>query len=136
MIYEYDLTVAAASTPAAPSTARLSLSHGIIHRLEVSYPPGCHNLVSVVLRRGVHQVWPTNPGGALRADAYTIALPVWEPLEEAPYELQVDGWAPLATYDHIITVRLGILPREVLAPTDKSAPLLQRLSNLIFGRGS
>lgn len=134
MIYTYDLVVPANTLESAPVSQVMHLTAGVVHKLEVFFAAGCHHMVKVVIRDGLHQVWPTNPDAQLKANDHTISYPVWYDLAEAPYELVAYGWSPDTTYDHTITIRLGIDRREVLLPGERSAGILDRLGALIFGR--
>ena len=136
MIYEYDLTVPANTPAADPVSVDMALSPGIIHRLEVSWPAGCNNMVHIAVKRGLHQVWPTNPDGTLKGNMYTLSIPVWYELEDYPANLEAYGWSPGASYNHTVTIRLAIERREILQPADASLPILQKLSRWFFGRSS
>lgn len=134
MIYAYDLVVPANTLASAPVEQRMKLTAGIVHKLEVFFPAGLHHMVLVVIRDGLHQVWPTNPEHQLKANDYTISFPVWYELSEAPYELVAYGWSPGTTYAHTIIIRLGLERRETLHPAEPGRGLLQRLGQLISGR--
>lgn len=133
MLYEYDLVVPAHTPATAPVNTEMVLTQGIIHRLEVTFPAGCGNEVHVVIRRAVHQVWPTNPGGTMKGNFWTISVPVWYEMEEAPYRLHAYGWSPGANFPHTITIRLGLERRELLMPPREELAILRRLGGLIFG---
>lgn len=134
MIFEYDLTVPASTSESSPVSVEMDLAYGVVHRLEVFFPPGCHNLVKVIIRRGVHQVWPTNPDGRLKADAFTISYPVWHEMFDRPYRLIADGWSDDTVYPHSITVRLGMQRPELLTPVSKVKTVLGRLSEMAKGK--
>jgi hypothetical protein len=134
MIYEYNLTIPANTPASDPAYLEMPLGPGIIHKLEVEFPLGCNKAVLVALLRGLHQIWPTNPDGALSANAYTISYPEYQPLEEAPFQVEAYGWSPGTAYSHTITIRIGVLPREVLEPGREALHFMGRLKNLIFGR--
>lgn len=134
MIYEYDLVVPANTLAATPVSVDMKLSHGIVHKLEVSFPPGCNNAVKVVINRALHQVWPTNPDGQVKANGYTVSFPVWYELEEAPYVLTAWAWSPGTTYSHTVTIRMGIQRREVLHPPREEVGIIRKLGELILGR--
>lgn len=134
MIFESDLTVSANTQQASPAELEMDLTHGIIHRLEVWFPPGCRGQVKVVISRNGHQLWPTNADGQLKADAFTISFPVWYELEDRPYKVWVRAWSPGTSYDHNITIRLGVQRREILMPPRAEVGILRRLERLIFGR--
>lgn len=134
MIFEYDLTISAATTRRSPVTQDLQLARGIIHKVEVIFPPGCHHQVFVVIRRGLNQVFPTNPDNQFKGDFFPVSYPVWYPMEAGPFRLKAYGWAPDTTYDHAVIIRLGLLPREVLEPGREAVGILSKLRDLIFGR--
>lgn len=133
MIYEFDLAVPANTLASAPVALDMHLTHGIIHKVEVSFAFGCNNLVLVAINDALHQAFPSNPDGQLRGNGWTISMSTWYELEAAPYELTAKGWSPGTAYQHTITIRIGILPREILQPPAESAGFLRRLESLLFG---
>ncbi len=131
MYYDFAITVTAGKTEAAPKEQVLKLTHGIIHRIEIGFPPGCHNLVKVKLLHEEHQYLPTNPDGYFAADGYNIPIEDYFELYTEPYSLKFIGYAPDTTYDHEIHVRIGILPQEILSPTETVSGLLKKFLKLI-----
>ena len=65
------------------------------------------------------------------AEGYTIPIDDYFPLDAAPYSLKAVGWAPDAEYDHTITVRIGILPEEILSPLFGLGASLKKFFNLV-----
>lgn len=135
MIFEYDVPVPANTLANSPVVVQMRLARGIIHKIEIDYPAGCNNMVLVTLRRGLHQVSPTNPDGQHKSNFHTVSFPTWYELLEAPYKVECYAWSPGTSYNHAITVRIGVLSKEVLAPEDRTTPLLQRLTKWL-GIGS
>ena len=135
MIFELDLVVPANTLATAPVRLDMLLDHGIVHRVEVGFPFGCNGKVLVVIRRALHQVWPTNPEGRLKANGFTISFPAWEELLAEPYQLEAYGWSPGTTYAHTIQIRLGVLPLEVLQPGREQGGVIRRLGEPLLGRG-
>jgi len=131
VFYDFSFTVPANTTKASPYQEHIKLTHGIIHRVELGFPGGCAGEVHCVIKRGLHQVWPTNPDGSLNADKFTIVFNEFYPLLHRPYILTLQGWSPGTTYPHTIELRFGILPPEVLMPEETFIQafkkLLQRL---------
>jgi hypothetical protein len=109
MFYDYAVTIPAGTAEASPINQDLVLAKGVIHRVEVEFYPGPRRNVSLVIMRGDHQLWPTNPSGVFSTDAYTIAFDEYLELKDQPLTLRAVGWSPNATYDHVVTVRIGIL---------------------------
>lgn len=133
MIYEYDLTIPANTLVSAPVRQIMLIDRGIIHKVEVEFPGGSNKAVLVTIRDALHQVYPTNPDGQLKANNFTISGSEWLEVEEPPYQLEAYGWSPGTTYQHVITIRLYQLPREVLEPGRDAMNFLGRLRGLLFG---
>ncbi len=109
MFYDFAITVSANTAKAAPTTQELKLTHGVIHRVEVEFPAGCAGLVHCGLLQGIHQLWPTNPDGSFASDDYVIAIYEDYELATEPYVVKFVGWNLDDTYDHTVTVRIGVL---------------------------
>lgn len=109
MFYDFALTVTADTKEATPVTEELDLCYGIIHRVEVGFPAGCHGMVKIKIFRNEHQAFPTNPDGYLAADKYTIGIDESFDLTVEPFKLKVVGYSPDTIFDHAITIRIGIL---------------------------
>lgn len=133
MFYDYSLTIPANTTEASPTEQEINLTHGVIHRLEVEFPPGCAGLAHLVIDRFGHQLWPTNPESSFASDAHIIGFNEYHELFESPYELRLRGWNEDDSYPHEITVRIGILPEKVLAPGKEELGIIQKLGRFFLG---
>lgn len=133
MYYDAKITIPANTPQNSPVIERLKLTKGIIHRAEVEFPEGCAGLAHVTICQAIHQVFPTNPDGDFNSDNFVIAWNDFLSLEVEPYEVQLLGWNEDDTYEHTITVRIGILPREILQPPAAEAGMIQRIYRLVFG---
>ncbi|KKN37951.1 hypothetical protein LCGC14_0758380 [marine sediment metagenome] len=109
MYYTFAITIPARTSLAAPVVETLRLTKGIIHRVEVEFYPGPRRYAWVKIFRGGHQLWPTNPPGSFRTDAYTIAFDEYYEIKTAPTALVVKGYSPDADYSHVVTIRIGLL---------------------------
>lgn len=109
MFYDFAITIPAGRGEDNPVEEILELNEGIIHRVAVEFYPGPRRYVWVKIFRHEHQVWPTNPDGSFRTDAYTIAFDEYYELKGRPTQLLVRGYSPDADYSHVVTVRIGIL---------------------------
>lgn len=116
MFYDFSFTIPANTLASAPETLDLKLTHGIIHRVEILFPGGCHSEVYLVIKEALHQRWPTNPDGSFNGDNFPIAFNEHLEFTRRPYILTLVGWSPGTTYPHTIEVRIGILPARVLRP--------------------
>lgn len=117
MFYRYHLTVPPGTTQAAPVTRTMYLCHGIIHQVEIAFPPGCAALIHVAVFRYEHQAWPTNPDGEFAWDDYTIIIRQEHfGLVTRPYTLSLRAWSEDTTYSHTIVCRIGIRLPELHRP--------------------
>ena len=116
MFYRFTLTVPANTPESDPVRMTLPLTHGIIHRVEIGFPPGLAGLVHVAIYRFEHQLWPSNPGEWFAWDGYNIAFNEDYWLIEKPFELEVRGWSEDDTFDQPVIIRIGIrsAPRPML----------------------
>ena len=117
MFYRYSLTVPASTPATAPVILTCALTHGIVHQVEVAFPPGCAALVHVSLWRYEHQVWPTNPDESFAWDNYTIVITNEAfGITEVPYELSLRAWSEDTAYPHTIVCRVGVKLPELHRP--------------------
>ena len=125
MLYEHDITVTAGTAETAKIKTSKKLCNGVIHRLGVYMPPGCSNMVKCSIHAGLHQIFPTNPDGCIKADGYEVTGTVFEYLNTEPYTVDIYTWSPDTAHNHTITVRLWILRLWQLLPySDKMYQLM------------
>ena len=80
-------------------------------RFQQFHPP-----VGVRILREEHQLYPTNPDNDLKADGRAIIFDDHEEVTDEPYYLKIRAYSPTANYEHVVYVRIGILPSEVVVP--------------------
>lgn len=109
MFYAYTLEVPPSTLKTAPVVTTMYLTAGIVHQVELSFPPGCAALVHAVIYHFEHQVWPTNPEGDFAWDDYTIVLPRQEyRMASPPYDLSLRAWSEDDFFLHTLTCRLAV----------------------------
>jgi len=116
MIYRFGITTTTAYTKENPLITPLLLTRGVVHQLDVVFPPGPRGTLHLTINDALHQVWPTNPDEEFASDADKISYREHYELEAEPYDLQAYTWLEDATYQHSCIVRIGILPRRILTP--------------------
>lgn len=133
MIYSYAITIPANTSEADPVEQEIRLTAGLISHVEVEFPAGCAGLVHLrVMREGGH-LWPTNPEGNLASDDYVIPWDEHIELTSSPYRLQAVAWSDDDTYSHTLTLRINMLPLEVVERARTTQSIIGRLGALIFG---
>ncbi len=131
MYYDYAIVVPANTLAAAPVVERLKLTKGVIHRIEVGFPAGCQGMVYLALGNEGAQLWPLTRGCAFNAEDYNIPIDERYELAAAPFELEARAWSPGTSYQHTITVRVGVLSKETFEPSAKTLGGLDKLLQLI-----
>jgi len=132
--YVFNVSVPPNTAETRPVVVNAKLNPGIIHRVSILFPPGPAALTHLQIRRGNHQVWPSNPDSDFASDDEVIS---WEdnyPLDDEPLILQLVAWNQDDTYPHTITVRFGLLPREQAPTSGILGQVLARLGGFIPGR--
>lgn len=114
MLFVANITVAKSTTEASPKSQVLKIAHGIISWVSVSFPPGCVGLAHCVILHHEHQVWPSTENMSLAGDTFPIEWNEYYESYQPPYELKVKAWNEDDTYQHIITVRIAVLPRKAI----------------------
>jgi hypothetical protein len=135
MYYDYAIKITHGTTEAAPLTQELHVTQGIIHRVEVSFPYGCAGLAHCQIRHREQTFLPTNPEGSFAADGYVIPIDEYFALTVEPYTLKAVLWNLDDTYDHTITIRVGILAQDVISPFFGLGNMLRKFLKLV-GLGS
>ncbi len=111
MLFDFDLTIPAATPANAPAIAKARLTYGTLSQVRVVFPPGPATLVHVVVRDRLFQVVPANPEGSLNFDDNFILSTMEYDIRDAPFELDMIGWSPDAVFDHIITFQFDMQPK-------------------------
>ena len=131
MFYDFAITVPKSKTEADPTWQTMKLTKGVVHRVEVQFPIGCRALAHCQIYHGGHQFLPTNPDGNFASDGYVIPIDEHYELKAAPYTLRAKCWNEDDTYQHIITVRVGVLAKEVISPMAGVGGLLKKFLGLV-----
>jgi hypothetical protein len=113
LLFAWDITVPALTLATAPLTQTLKLSYGIITKIDIKFPAGCHGLVNIRLLHEESPLIPNNKDTWLTGDNETVAIPEYFELTTTPYALKFVGISPGTAYAHTISVRITILPKTV-----------------------
>ena len=116
MFYNFSLSAFPGEGLTTGNKTTLKLTHGIIHKVDIVFPPGPQGLFLLFIFDNTHQVFPTNPGGYFSGDDEIISWREHLPLLYDPFELYAYYYNFDDTFAHTVTLRIGILPVKVLAP--------------------
>ena len=128
-MYAYSLTIPAATPSSSPLEQRVKISAGVLSRILVTFPPGCVNLVHVVVYYQAHQVEPWNRDGDLHSDDYTFDLGCQHQVLEPDTELTLRGWSDDDTWPHTIDFVFDV----ATPPSVTTESLLQTLNDALVG---
>ena len=93
----------------SPKKTVLKLDYGTIHQLDIEFPSGCSSLVGVQIKKGLHQVYPSNANGYFTGDDTKISFRENYLLTSAPFVLDIWTWNDDTAWDHTILIRIGLL---------------------------
>lgn len=102
MQYRAALTIPAGTSEADPAILTLPVSYGRLKSYELYFPAGQAGLTYVQVWYLGRQILPTSPGGSYRGDDLQVRQSDNYPVYSPPFELEIRGWAPLASYDHTV----------------------------------
>ena len=114
MIYRFGITTAITYSETNKLKTILPLARGVIHQIEILFPPGPAGLLHIHLNRGIHQIWPSNSEGNFSADDNTIGFREHFEITGRPYQLEAYTWNDDDTYPHLVIVRIGVLERKFI----------------------
>lgn len=114
MLFTKSFTVLTTHTETAPLVDWMPIAHGIITFVSIWMPPGCHGLVYCKLKHHEHTIFPSTEDMFLMADGYPVEWNEYYESYQPPYELKFVGWSLATIYDHVVTVRIAVLPRKAI----------------------
>jgi len=114
MIFVYDVEIPANTPKGKSKIVKAPLPRGVIHKIDIHFPPGCAGLAGVRITRSGMPVYPSNPNEWFITDNETITFPEHYEITKAEPEFLIHAYNEDDTYSHTITFRFGVLPKEVL----------------------
>ncbi len=133
MMFAQQLTVTKNTTSLTPVHMFMKLTRGVIHQIDVQFPPGCSDLVRVFLQREAHQIFPVTAGQTVGADTFVISGKMFQELNDHPLSVDVFAHNLDDTFDHTIEVRVWVLPKFAIMPAGAAEGLIQSLRS-VFAR--
>jgi len=131
MFYVYEITTPANTPASNPKETIAKLVRGVIHRVEIRFPPGPAGLLHVQIWRGGHQIYPSVTGQSFASDDETIAFDDFYELYHHPTYLRILTWNEDEYYPHTVRVRIGVLPKYVVDPRLMFEDLRNKLTILL-----
>lgn len=116
MLFVFNISTPANTAATAKVKTILKVAYGIVHRVEIQFPPGPAGLLHLQIRDALHQVWPFNSDADFASHNVNISFREFIPVLVEPFEFQAYTWNLDDTYAHSVIIRLGILHPRVIAP--------------------
>ncbi len=112
MIYSYEIITPPNTTIQNQKITELKLTTGIIHQVDVLFPPGPTGLLYTAIFYEGTKIWPSNPDEYFHTDNDIITFREAFRIKSAPNILKVKTYNIDDTYEHRVIIRLGILRRS------------------------
>ena len=112
MFFCWDITIPKNTLEDTPYKKWLNVTKGVITRVDVKFPAGCHGMVNVRLFLENLQLVPLSEDEWITGDDETIPTETGIELSDRPYKLKFVACSPDTDYDHVITVRIEVKEEE------------------------
>jgi len=114
MLFTKSFTIKTTHIEASPLVDTIGIANGIITFVSIWMPPGCHGLVYCKLKHHEHTVFPSTEDMFLMCDGFPLEWNEYYESYQPPYELKFVGWGFGCVNDHVVTVRIAVLPRKAV----------------------
>lgn len=134
MLYVKNILLPFGKTEPEATITKIKVWQGVIHRVEVDFPPGQAGLVKVKLYHGAHPIFPVVEGDPIIGDDQVVGGKMWIDLHKKINIVDVKAWNEDDTYNHTPIIRLWVLPKWVLLPAMATEGIIGALRSLFVGK--
>lgn len=113
-------------------SSTIKAARGVIHKIDIVFPPGCFGLVKVQLFLGGHPIAPSTTNMSYSGDSEAIIIPEFIHLRKDFNLITITGFNEDDTDGHTILFRIYVLPEEILLPTSTTSGILESLKALVL----
>lgn len=113
MIYTANITTPKDTAKSAPLKTTVRVTKGLVYKVEFFFPAGSAGLMGVAVFDGLYQIWPSDVGEFFVGEDQVISFDDMFLKESAPYEFQCYSFNLDDTYEHFVSVRIGLVLKEV-----------------------
>lgn len=131
MFYAWDITIPADTSADNPHKETLSIAVGVITRVSVKFPRGCHGMVKTRLEWRKFQFFPLSAGEWVTGDAEPVTSEEYFEIKGDPAEVYFLGCSPETSFAHKVTVRITVLPKRIAS----MIPVINLLTRLLTRMG-
>lgn len=116
MFYTFSHTPDAGDTEASPHELKMQLSAGVVHQVDILFQDGCNHEEFIQVFLDDLQLWPSNRGEKIRANATVISFREFLELERGNSQLTAKIWTTLSADFKEVLIQVGVLPRAIIQP--------------------
>lgn len=116
MLFSYVVKVPANTTEKLPFTLEMPVSRGVIHKWVVYIPSGHWGEAHLSIWHGSTPLLPTNPGGWIHGDEFSLPGDDFLYLKTDPYILTAKAYNEDTKYQHSFFVYIWIKPLWTFTP--------------------
>jgi hypothetical protein len=113
MIYTANITTPKETSRQDLRKTIISVTKGLVYQVEFYFPSGSAGLMGVAVFDGLYQIWPSSAGEFFIGDQQLIRFSDMYLKESAPFEFQCYSFNEDETYQHFVSVRLGLVSSDV-----------------------
>ena len=134
MQYTTEITFTRATTRESQESKTLKCAKGVIHRIDVVFPAGCHGKVNVAIFVGGHSIAPSTEGQTYKGDDEVISIPEFIELGKELNIVTISGWNEDNVYEHRILIRIYVLRKKFLLPIGATEGIIAALKAIFRQR--
>lgn len=113
MIFTANIKTPANTSQASLLKTTINVTKGLVYKVEFYFPSGSEGKMGVAVFDGLYQVWPSNVGVFFLGSDNTIPFDDLYLKSSAPFELQCYTYNTDDIFDHLVSVRIGLVSNEV-----------------------
>lgn len=113
MIYTANITTLKDTEKTALKKTTIHVTKGLVYKIEFFFPTGSSGLMGVAVFDGLFQVWPSSVGEFFIGEGQVISFDDLYLKETEPFQFQAYTYNEDDTYPHTVSVRIGLVSKEV-----------------------
>lgn len=138
MIYSANITTNKDTAVTSTKRTNITVTKGLVYKVEFYFPSGSAGLMGVAVFDGLYQVWPSSVGEFFIGEDQVISFDDMYLKETAPYSFQCYTYNLDDTHGHSVSVRIGLVSKEVFLarfmPTKGNEYLMELIKGMAAER--
>jgi hypothetical protein len=134
MLHSKHITVAANTTELNATKTQFLVNQGVIYRVWVQFPPGCHGKTHLRIYHEGHPFLPVDQDAYISGDNYVFEYPVMYEITDAPERITIEAWNIDVKFPHTIDVQFLIIPKMWVQPVGAYEGIIAALKSLFSQR--